>query len=131
MSAKVGFSKRLAAIRLPGHRKARQPMPQGGASGQSPQVGSGQGPQVPADPAAAMLALPVSRSAPHFGTRLAERGAGAFEIAGLMGHQDLRMTKRYTHATSRSLQLAVESLDQEIPKRFPTKVITEERRKVG
>jgi integrase len=45
-----------------------------------------------------------------FGTRLAERGASAFDIAELMGHSDLRMTKRYTHATDRSLRRAVDSL---------------------
>jgi integrase len=45
-----------------------------------------------------------------FGTRLAELGNGAFDIAELMGHSDLRMTKRYTHATSQSLRRAVDSL---------------------
>jgi integrase len=45
-----------------------------------------------------------------FGTRLAELGNGPFDIAELMGHSDLRMTKRYTHATSQSLRRAVDSL---------------------
>jgi integrase len=34
-----------------------------------------------------------------FGIRAADAGADAFTIAELMGHSDLRMTKRYTHAT--------------------------------
>jgi integrase len=50
-----------------------------------------------------------------FGTRLAEKGASAFDIAELMGHSDLRMTKRYTHATSQSLRRAVDSLAENIP----------------
>jgi integrase len=66
-----------------------------------------------------------------FGTRVAERGAGAFEIAELLGHLDLRMTKRYTHATSRSLRRAVQSLDNGDLKEFPTKSTTTEARKVS
>ncbi|HEY6332736.1 MAG TPA: site-specific integrase [Blastocatellia bacterium] len=45
-----------------------------------------------------------------FGTRLGANGKDPFTIAELMGHADLRMTRRYTHATSRNLRDAVDSL---------------------
>jgi len=45
-----------------------------------------------------------------FGTRAADAGADAFTIAELMGHSDLRMTKRYTHATDSRKRAAVENL---------------------
>jgi len=48
-----------------------------------------------------------------FGTRLAANGASPFTIAELLGHSDLRMTRRYTHATSQSLRAAVNSLASE------------------
>jgi integrase len=45
-----------------------------------------------------------------FGTRAADSGADAFTIAELLGHSDLRMTKRYTHATDQRKRAAVERL---------------------
>ena len=45
-----------------------------------------------------------------FGIRLAESGADPFTIMELMGHSDLRMTARYTHATDRSKHSAVAKL---------------------
>ena len=34
-----------------------------------------------------------------FATRMADSGADAFALAELLGHADLRMTRRYTHST--------------------------------
>jgi integrase len=45
-----------------------------------------------------------------FGTRLAESGGDPFTIMELMGHSDLRMTARYTHATDSSKHSAVAKL---------------------
>lgn len=45
-----------------------------------------------------------------FGTRLADSGADPFTIMELMGHSDLRMTARYTHATDHNKRSAVERL---------------------
>lgn len=45
-----------------------------------------------------------------FGTRAADMGVDPFTIAELLGHADLRMTKRYTHATDQRKRQAVESL---------------------
>ncbi len=44
-------------------------------------------------------------------TRLAENGVDAFTIAEILGHSDLRMTKRYTHSTSKSKRRAIDSLE--------------------
>ncbi len=46
-------------------------------------------------------------------TRLAENGVDAFTIAEILGHSDLRMTKRYTHSTDKSKRRAIESLEAE------------------
>ncbi len=43
-------------------------------------------------------------------TRMADHGASAFTIAAILGHSDIRMTSRYTHATDRATKAAVESL---------------------
>ncbi len=55
-------------------------------------------------------------------TRLAENGVDAFTIAEILGHSDLRMTKRYTHSTSKSKRQAINSLEtvsQDCPKFVP------------
>lgn len=44
------------------------------------------------------------------GTRLADSGPDIVTIAEVLGHQDLRMTKRYTHATDERKRLAMERL---------------------
>ncbi len=44
------------------------------------------------------------------GTRLAEAGADAFVIAEILGHSDLKMTKRYVHATDEAKRRAVDKL---------------------
>ena len=43
-------------------------------------------------------------------TRMADNGADVFTIAAILGHSDIRMTSRYTHATDRARRAAVESL---------------------
>ena len=43
-------------------------------------------------------------------TRMADMGADVFTIAAILGHSDIRMTSRYTHATDRARRAAVESL---------------------
>lgn len=43
-------------------------------------------------------------------TRRAEAGAQPSTIAELLGHADLRMTARYTHATDQAKRRAVESI---------------------
>jgi integrase len=45
-----------------------------------------------------------------FGTRLAESGCSEVTIAELMGHSDPETTRRYTHATDRAKQAAVEAV---------------------
>jgi len=59
-------------------------------------------------------------------TRLAENGNDIITIAEIMGHKDLRMTKRYTHATSKSKRRAIESLEQ-TPTNCPEFVPNENR----
>ena len=66
-----------------------------------------------------------------FGTRLADTGADPFVIAEIMGHSDLRMTKRYCHATDHRKQGAVERIaDYRAPENCH-KIVTIEERKVG
>ena len=45
-----------------------------------------------------------------FATRLADSGVDPFTIAELLGHGNLRMTRRYTHATDQRRRAAVEKL---------------------
>jgi integrase len=45
-----------------------------------------------------------------FGTRLAEVGCSEATIAELMGHTDLKTTRRYTHGTDRAKREAVEAV---------------------
>lgn len=43
--------------------------------------------------------------------RMADAGADAFTLMKILGHSDIRMTARYTHATDAALRRAVENLD--------------------
>jgi integrase len=47
-----------------------------------------------------------------FATRLADAGVPLSVIAELLGHSDIRMTKRYSHATDRAKRDAVEKLTE-------------------
>ena len=60
-------------------------------------------------------------------TRLADRGADAFQIAAILGHATIQMSARYTHATDHGLRRAMESLTAKetelrgnFPHNFPT-----------
>ncbi len=44
-------------------------------------------------------------------TRMADSGADAFTLMKILGHSDIRMTARYTHATDSAIRRAVERLD--------------------
>ncbi len=45
-------------------------------------------------------------------TRTADAGADAFTQMKILGHSDIRMTSRYTHATDSAIRKAVENLDR-------------------
>lgn len=45
-------------------------------------------------------------------TRMADSGADAFTLMKILGHSDIRMTSRYTHATDSAIRKAVENLDK-------------------
>lgn len=45
-------------------------------------------------------------------TRMADAGADPFTLMKLLGHTDIRMTARYTHATDTALRRAVTNLDE-------------------
>jgi integrase len=65
-------------------------------------------------------------------TRLADNGVDPFTIAQILGHSDLRMTARYTHATDHSLKRAVEGLvEYNQPERDCHKIVTNEKRKAS
>jgi len=72
-------------------------------------------------------------------TRLADAGADPFVIAEILGHSDLRMTKRYTHATDQRKRQALEQLAQygKKPEKLVAsqpichKIVTMKERKVG
>ena len=46
-----------------------------------------------------------------FATRLAQRGIDIYKIAKLLGHEDIRMTQRYSHHSPESLRVGVEILE--------------------
>jgi integrase len=55
-------------------------------------------------------------------TRMADAGADAFTLMKILGHSDIRMTSRYTHATDTALRRAVENLDA--PEQFGNELVT-------
>lgn len=59
-------------------------------------------------------------------TRMADAGADAFTLMKILGHSDIRMTARYTHATDASLKRAVANLD--IFSQFGNELVTEQKR---
>jgi integrase len=65
-------------------------------------------------------------------TRLGEDGVDLSTIAEFLGHTDLRMTARYTHATDRNLRAAAESLaDHKSRKEGKNVTRMSQRRKSG
>ena len=66
-----------------------------------------------------------------FGTRLADTGADPFVIAEIMGHADLRMTKRYCHATDHRKQGAVERIAEYRGAENCLKIVTAGERALG
>jgi len=61
-----------------------------------------------------------------FATRAADGGADAFTLMRILGHSDIRMTTRYTHATDAALRRAVAKLDG--PARFGNELATKGKR---
>ncbi|MGI8466877.1 MAG: site-specific integrase [Pyrinomonadaceae bacterium] len=59
-------------------------------------------------------------------TRMAEAGADAFTLMKILGHSDIRMTARYTHASDLALRRAVENLD--VSSQFSNELVTEQKR---
>jgi integrase len=47
-------------------------------------------------------------------TRMADSGADAFTLAKILGHSNIQMTARYTHATDSAIRRAVENLDDSV-----------------
>src|SRR5262249_40091001 len=62
------------------------------------------------------------------GTRLGELGVDPFTIADVLGHSDLRMTARYTHATDRARREAVKGLAQYSDEAICHNVVTMKRK---
>src|SRR2546430_6091175 len=48
-------------------------------------------------------------------TRMADAGADPFTLAAILGHSDIRMTARYTHATDEAKRRAVDRLVKAAP----------------
>lgn len=61
-------------------------------------------------------------------TRMADAGADAFTLARILGHSDIRITHRYTHATDAAFRRAVENLDRKPD--FSNVLVTEAKRQV-
>jgi integrase len=59
-------------------------------------------------------------------TRMADAGADAFTLMSILGHSDIRMTARYTHATNSAIKRAVANLDTNSD--FSNVLVTESRR---
>jgi integrase len=55
----------------------------------------------------------------------------AFTIAEILGHQDLPMTKRYTHATDERKRMAAEKLATYVPANNYQKMVKKEKREVA
>jgi integrase len=59
-------------------------------------------------------------------TRMADAGADAFTLMSILGHSDIRMTARYTHATNSAIKRAVANLDTNSD--FSNVLVTESKR---
>lgn len=61
-------------------------------------------------------------------TRMADVGADAFTLMKILGHSDIRMTARYTHATDTALRRAVTNLDTNSD--FSNELVTKQKRQL-
>lgn len=61
-------------------------------------------------------------------TRMADLGADAFTLMKILGHADIRMTSRYTHATDTALRRAVTKLDENSD--FSNELVTKQKRQL-
>ncbi len=52
---------------------------------------------------------------------MADRGADVFTLATILGHSDIRVTARYTHATDSAIRNAVANLDENFGDELATK----------
>lgn len=59
-------------------------------------------------------------------SRMADSGADAFTLMKILGHSDIRMTSRYTHATDSALRRAVANLDEN--SQFGNEMVTKQKR---
>lgn len=62
-------------------------------------------------------------------TRMADAGADAFTLARILGHSDIRITHRYTHATDAAFRRAVENLDEKSD--FSNELVTKQKRQAS
>lgn len=62
-------------------------------------------------------------------TRMADAGADAFTLMKILGHSDIRMTARYTHATDTALRRAVTNLDGNVD--FSNELVTKQERQAS
>jgi integrase len=58
---------------------------------------------------------------------MADAGADAFTMAKILGHSDIRITHRYTHATDTAIRRAVANLD--VNSDFSNELVTETKSK--
>lgn len=61
-------------------------------------------------------------------TRMADKGADGFTLMRILGHSDIRMTARYTHATDVALRRAVTNLDEHSD--FGNELATKQKRQL-
>jgi len=62
-------------------------------------------------------------------TRMADAGADAFTLARILGHSDIRITHRYTHATDAAFRRAVENLDGKSD--FSNELVTKQKQQAA
>ena len=62
---------------------------------------------------------------------MADAGADAFTLMKILGHSDIRMTARYTHATDSAVKRAVGNLDKiDNLAQFSNELVTKQKRQL-